>query len=138
MLSQSGGVDASAADSAREEDWPQRITRGRKDVVTAFIQNPTDGSVLVVKRSDKVRTYKNYWGGVSGSVEGDESLFFRAQREVSLTNIWSLVYNIINNQGRALSLFEAGSRSAILRFDTFQGKKKENLRLMNCCVVYVD
>lgn len=52
-------------------------------VVTAFVQRPTDGSVLVVLRSDKVGTYQRYWGAVSGGVEqGDRSLADRCRQEV--------------------------------------------------------
>lgn len=52
-------------------------------MVTAFVQRPSDQSVLVVHRSEKVRTYQLQWGGVSGGVEGDESLAWRAQQEAS-------------------------------------------------------
>lgn len=66
------------------EKWgPQRITRGRRDVITAFVRNPSNSSVLLVKRSEKVNTYKLHWGGVSGVVEGDENLLKRAEQEVS-------------------------------------------------------
>lgn len=57
----------------------------RKGVVTAFIQRPTDGSVLVVLRSDQVSTYQRMWGAISGGIEGaDESPRFRCEQEVSL------------------------------------------------------
>ncbi|KAG7674773.1 putative translation initiation factor eIF-2B subunit 2-like [Nannochloris sp. 'desiccata'] len=65
------------------EKWgPQRITRGRRDVITAFVRNPSNSSVLLVKRSEKVNTYKLHWGGVSGVVEGDENLLKRAEQEI--------------------------------------------------------
>jgi hypothetical protein len=55
------------------EHWgPQRMTHGRRDVITAFIRRPSDASLLFVKRSEKVNTYKLHWGGVSGVVEGNE------------------------------------------------------------------
>jgi len=68
------------------ETWgSQRITRsGRRDVITAFVRNPSNSSILLVKRSEKVNTYKLHWGGVSGVVEGDENLLKRAEREVCL------------------------------------------------------
>lgn len=62
---------------------PQRFTRGRRDVVTAFVQRPDNKNVLVVKRSEKVRTYKLHYGGVSGVVEeADPSLLGRAATEI--------------------------------------------------------
>ena len=52
-------------------------------VVTAFIQRPSDDNVLAVLRSDKVGTYQRYWGAVSGGVEqGDRSLADRCCQEV--------------------------------------------------------
>ena len=54
-------------------------------VVTAFIQRPSDDHVLVVLRSDKVGTYQRYWGAVSGGVEqADRSLADRCRQEVRL------------------------------------------------------
>eukprot|EP00877_Chromochloris_zofingiensis_P001022 jgi/Chrzof1/10920/Cz05g17080.t1 len=50
-------------------------------VTTAFVQGK-DGRVLVVRRSDKVHTYPGMWGGVSGGVEGGESLMDRAVTEI--------------------------------------------------------
>lgn len=57
------------------------LMRARKEVVTAFIRK-RNTTVLLVRRSDKVGSYKNYWGGISGGVEGSESLVRRAQIEV--------------------------------------------------------
>lgn len=59
----------------------QRVTHGRRDVVTAFLRRE-DNSVLLVKRSEKVGTYKLHWGGISGVVEGDEALRQRAETEI--------------------------------------------------------
>ena len=60
--------------------------RPRKNVVTSFIERRGPGSrleYLLVKRSDKVSTYKEYWGGVSGGVEeDDEDLRARAGTEI--------------------------------------------------------
>jgi 8-oxo-dGTP pyrophosphatase MutT (NUDIX family) len=64
------------------EDVAQRLTRGRRDVVTAFIQRPRDLHVLLVRRSQEVGTYPHMWGGVSGGVEGNERLLHRAQQEI--------------------------------------------------------
>ena len=43
-----------------------------QDVVTVFLTS--DGKVLVLKRSDKVRTYKGHWAGVSGYLESTDPL----------------------------------------------------------------
>ena len=43
-----------------------------QDVVTVFLT--LDGKVLVLKRSDKVRTYKGHWAGVSGYLESADPL----------------------------------------------------------------
>jgi uncharacterized glyoxalase superfamily metalloenzyme YdcJ len=57
------------------------LMRARKEVVTAFIRK-RNTDVLLVRRSDKVGSYRNYWGGISGGVEGSESLVRRAEIEV--------------------------------------------------------
>ncbi|KAF6256070.1 hypothetical protein COO60DRAFT_148070 [Scenedesmus sp. NREL 46B-D3] len=56
--------------------------RPRRPVVTAFVRRD-DGKLLVVKRSDKVGSYRHLWGGVSGGVEGSESLLDRALTEIA-------------------------------------------------------
>ena len=43
-----------------------------QDVVTVFLT--LGGKVLVLKRSDKVRTYKGHWAGVSGYLESADPL----------------------------------------------------------------
>lgn len=57
-----------------ESGTPQR------HVVTAFLAH--DGLVLLLRRSDRVRTYKGFWAGVSGSIEAP-----RSPREQALTEI---------------------------------------------------
>lgn len=54
----------------------------RKPVVTAFVRNE-EGNVLLVQRSPQVSTYQGFWGGISGGVEGDESLLGRALQEIN-------------------------------------------------------
>jgi hypothetical protein len=77
-------LDELEAAKAGEHWGPQRMTHGRRDVITAFVRRPSDSSILFVKRSEKVNTYKLHWGGVSGVVEGNENLRERAEREVCL------------------------------------------------------
>ena len=39
-------------------------------------------NILILKRSDKVRTYKGYWGGIAGYVEKDEEPVDTAFKEI--------------------------------------------------------
>jgi len=50
-------------------------------VVTIFLMN--EDSVLILRRSDNVRTMKHKWAGISGYIEGDENVLERAYREIS-------------------------------------------------------
>ena len=61
---------------------PRISASGRRDVVTAVVRNTSNNSILLVKRSENVNTYKLHWGGVSGIVEGDENIQKRAEIEV--------------------------------------------------------
>lgn len=53
----------------------------RRPVTTAFIQD-SEGKLLFVQRSSRVSTYQMRYGGVSGGVEGNESVLDRALQEV--------------------------------------------------------
>ncbi len=50
-------------------------------VVTIFLMN--EDRVLILRRSDNVRTMKYKWAGISGYIEGDEDVLERAYREIS-------------------------------------------------------
>jgi 8-oxo-dGTP pyrophosphatase MutT (NUDIX family) len=50
------------------------------NVVTAFLTN--EGKILILRRSDKVRTMKGKWAGISGYIEGEEDALERAYREI--------------------------------------------------------
>lgn len=50
------------------------------NIVTVFLTH--QGRYLILKRSNKVRTMKNLWAGISGIIEGDEDPLYRAKREV--------------------------------------------------------
>jgi 8-oxo-dGTP pyrophosphatase MutT (NUDIX family) len=41
-----------------------------------------DDKYLILKRSDKVRTMKELWAGISGIIEGNEDPLYRAKREI--------------------------------------------------------
>jgi ADP-ribose pyrophosphatase YjhB (NUDIX family) len=49
-------------------------------VVTSIIEN--ENSVLILKRSDKVKSFKYKWAGVSGFFEKNEDLLSRALIEI--------------------------------------------------------
>lgn len=51
------------------------------DVVTVLLTNSM-GKILILRRSDKVRTYKGMWGGVAGYVEEDEKPYDTAIKEI--------------------------------------------------------
>ncbi len=51
-----------------------------KHVVTCFLMN--DGKILLLKRSQLVGSYRNFWAGISGYIEGDESPYRRALIEI--------------------------------------------------------
>ncbi len=49
-------------------------------IVTCFITN--ENKILLLKRSDKVKSMKGLWAGVSGIIEKDEQPLARAKREI--------------------------------------------------------
>ncbi len=49
-------------------------------IVTSFIRD--DDKFLILKRSDKVKTMKELWSGISGIIEGNESPLKRAKIEI--------------------------------------------------------
>jgi len=49
-------------------------------IVTSFIRN--NGKLLILKRSDRVKTMKGLWAGISGIIENDEEPLKRAKIEI--------------------------------------------------------
>jgi len=49
-------------------------------IVTSFIKD--NDRFLLLKRSDKVKTMKGLWAGISGIIEGDEEPLKRAKIEI--------------------------------------------------------
>ena len=49
-------------------------------IVTSFIKN--NNKILIVKRSNKVRSMKGLWSGVSGIIENNEKPLDRAKIEI--------------------------------------------------------
>jgi len=58
-------------------------------VVTVLLIN-NEGKILILKRSNNVKTYKGLWGGVAGYIEEDEkpieTAFKEIKEEVGLEN----------------------------------------------------
>ena len=50
-------------------------------VVTCLLVND-DGDLLILKRSNRVRTYKGLWGGVAGYIEENEEPYDTALKEI--------------------------------------------------------
>ena len=50
-------------------------------IVTSFLKN--SDNILLLKRSEKVKSMKNLWSGISGIIEGDEEPIKRAQIEIN-------------------------------------------------------
>ena len=51
------------------------------DVISCFLKDE-EGNILILKRSDKVLTYKGYWSGIAGYVEKDEKPIDTAYKEI--------------------------------------------------------
>ncbi|MGI0070380.1 MAG: NUDIX domain-containing protein [Nitrosotalea sp.] len=49
-------------------------------IVTVFLTQ--NDKYLILKRSERVKTMKNRWAGISGIIEGNEDPLYRAKREI--------------------------------------------------------
>ena len=49
-------------------------------IITAFIKN--NNKILILKRSDKVRSMQGLWSGISGIIENNEIPINRAKIEI--------------------------------------------------------
>lgn len=58
----------------------KRKVKVRNDIVTAFIEY--QGKILLLRRSQKVKTMKGKWAGVSGYIEKSEAPVRRALAEI--------------------------------------------------------
>ena len=52
----------------------------RTKIVTSFLKN--SGEILLLKRSNKVKSMKNLWAGISGIIEENEEPLRRAEIEI--------------------------------------------------------
>jgi len=50
--------------------------------VTTSLMLNKEGKLLILKRSNKVKTYKGFWGGVAGYVEENEKPYDTAIKEI--------------------------------------------------------
>ena len=55
------------------------MTRSTK-IITCFLTN--DDKILILKRSQKVKSMKGLWAGISGIIENNESPLIRAKIEI--------------------------------------------------------
>lgn len=55
------------------------MTRATK-IITCFLKN--GNKILIIKRSDKVKSMKGLWAGISGIIERNESPLSRAKIEI--------------------------------------------------------
>lgn len=56
------------------------MMKKRISVVTSFLEH--GGKILILRRSDKVRTMRKKWAGISGYIEEDETALERALKEI--------------------------------------------------------
>jgi len=49
-------------------------------IVTSFLTQ--NGKYLILKRSNKVRSMKDLWAGISGIIENNEEPLYRAKKEI--------------------------------------------------------
>ena len=52
----------------------------RTNVVTSFLNY--NNKILILKRSEKIRTMKGLWSGISGTIENNETPISRAKIEI--------------------------------------------------------
>ena len=52
----------------------------RTNVVTSFLNY--NNKILILKRSEKIRTMKGLWSGISGIIENNETPISRAKIEI--------------------------------------------------------
>lgn len=50
------------------------------NIVTCFLTH--GGKYLILKRSDRVKSMRNVWAGISGIIEGGEDPLYRAKTEI--------------------------------------------------------
>ncbi|MGQ0605988.1 MAG: NUDIX domain-containing protein, partial [Candidatus Nitrosotenuis sp.] len=79
----------------------RKVMRSTK-IVTSFVTSQE--KLLILKRSNKVKSMKGLWGAVSGIIEGDEDPLHRAKIEI---------YEEIGAKPDAIQLLKAGKDMTI-------------------------
>ena len=67
-------------DYERWENMASKEPKNRVDIITVFLEH--DKKILILKRSQKVKTMKTKWGGISGYIEQEEPVN-RALKEIA-------------------------------------------------------
>ena len=69
------------ADNKHFSDTSKRHIRSTR-IVTSFVLDKDRDLLLIVKRSNKVKSMKSMWAGISGVIEGGEPPLERAKIEI--------------------------------------------------------
>jgi len=67
-------------DYERWENMATKKPKNRVNIITVFLEH--DKKILILKRSQKVKTMKTKWGGISGYIEQEEPVR-RALKEIA-------------------------------------------------------
>ena len=73
----------------------------RTKIVTSFLKNSE--KILLLKRSEKVKSMKNLWAGISGIIEGDEEPFTPNERIIDIGANLGLDFGINDDTKQALA-----------------------------------
>ena len=71
-------------------------------IVTSFLKNSE--KILLLKRSEEVKSMKNLWAGISGIIEGDEKPIKRAEIEI---------FEEVGIKNKDISLIKEGNKILI-------------------------
>src|ERR1700693_1695100 len=63
----------------RSKNMATKELKNRVNIITVFLEH--DNKILILKRSQKVKTMKTKWGGISGYIEQEEPVK-RALKEI--------------------------------------------------------
>lgn len=107
-----------------------------KSVVTSFILNC--GRILLLKRSDRVGSFRKHWHGVSGFLEGNEKPLKRAYMEILQETGITKGKLTLENSGKPVTIKKPGVILTIHPFLFSSATKKVRLNWENtdCRWVY--
>ena len=99
-------------------------------VVTCLLLS--EGKLLILKRSTKVKTYKGYWGGVAGYIEKQEKPYETALKEIrEEVGLQEKDVQLIT-QGEPVKItdiYEGERYDWVIHPFIFQVKRKESIRI---------